>query len=239
MKPFLKWVGGKGRVIAQLEQLFPGEYKNYFEPFVGGGAVFFDVKAKNSTINDINRSLIGAYINIRDNIDRLVKQLDDLQSIYYELSEIQQTEMFYNLREEYNNLSDKNSVRKSALLIFLNKTCFNGMYRENKKGGFNVPFGKHRKPTICDEVNLREISEQLKYTNILAGSYRDAVIKAKAGDFIYFDPPYHPLNPTSSFTSYSEDDFIEKDQIELKELIDEFLAFTSKKTAPPPTNGSK
>ena len=224
MKPFLKWVGGKARVIAQLEQLFPESFNNYFEPFVGGGAVYFDTNAKTATINDINKSLIGSYINVRDNVDLLINKLNSLQKQYYKLDEDQQKEMFYRIRNEYNNAKNYSSVKKSSLLIFLNKTCFNGMYRENKSGGFNVPFGKHRKPTICDETNLRAVSEQLKNTIILSGSYKKAVENAKAGDFIYFDPPYHPLNSTSSFTSYSQDDFIEKDQVELKELIDDLTA---------------
>jgi len=224
VKPFLKWVGGKARVIAQLEQLFPESFNNYFEPFVGGGAVYFDTNAKTATINDINKSLIGSYINVRDNVDLLINKLNSLQKQYYKLDEDQQKEMFYRIRNEYNNAKNYSSVKKSSLLIFLNKTCFNGMYRENKSGGFNVPFGKHRKPTICDETNLRAVSEQLKNTIILSGSYKKAVENAKAGDFIYFDPPYHPLNSTSSFTSYSQDDFIEKDQVELKELIDDLTA---------------
>ena len=224
MKPFLKWVGGKARVIAQLEQLFPESFNNYFEPVVGGGAVYFDTNAKTATINDINKSLIGSYINVRDNVDLLINKLNSLQKQYYKLDEDQQKEMFYRIRNEYNNAKNYSSVKKSSLLIFLNKTCFNGMYRENKSGGFNVPFGKHRKPTICDETNLRAVSEQLKNTIILSGSYKKAVENAKAGDFIYFDPPYHPLNSTSSFTSYSQDDFIEKDQVELKELIDDLTA---------------
>jgi len=154
----------------------------------------------------------------------LINKLNSLQKQYYKLDEDQQKEMFYRIRNEYNNAKNYSSVKKSSLLIFLNKTCFNGMYRENKSGGFNVPFGKHRKPTICDETNLRAVSEQLKNTIILSGSYKKAVENAKAGDFIYFDPPYHPLNSTSSFTSYSQDDFIEKDQVELKELIDDLTA---------------
>lgn len=221
VKPFLKWVGGKTKAIAQLEQLFPDSFNNYFEPFVGGGAVYFDMNAKTATINDINTSLMSSYINIRDNVDLLIKKLNNLQKQYYKLDEDQQLEMFYRIRGEYNIIKNHDSVKKSSLLIFLNKTCFNGMYRENKSGDFNVPFGKHHKPTICDEANLRAVSERLKNTTILSGSYIKAVEDAKAGDFIYLDPPYHPLNPTSSFTSYSQGGFLEKDQIELKELIDE------------------
>lgn len=220
-RPFLKWVGGKGGVIAELKQFFPESYNSYFEPFVGGGAVFFSLKTKKSTINDINQSLMCAYKNIRDHVDKIIEELTKIQSEYHSLDPDNQKNKFYKIREEYNTLKDKGSIRRTVLLIFLNKTCFNGMYRENKSGGFNVPYNKSRNPTICDEINLRAISETLKYTTILSGSYKEAVKKAKRGDFVYFDPPYQPLSKTSSFTSYSKDDFCEKDQIELKELIDE------------------
>ncbi len=221
VRPFLKWVGGKGSVIAELRRFFPESFDNYFEPFVGGGAVFFSLKTKKSTINDINQSLMGAYINIRDHVDELIEELLKIQTEYHSLDSDNQKIQYYKMREEYNSLEDKKSIRRTVLMIFLNKTCFNGMYRENKSGGFNVPFNKSRKPTICDEINLREISNTLKHTSILSGSYKEAVKKAKSGDFIYFDPPYQPLSKTASFTSYSKDDFGEKDQVELKELIDE------------------
>lgn len=220
-RPFIKWVGGKGRVISQLEKYLPLEYGSYFEPFVGGGAVYFDIEAPTATINDINISLVGAYINIRDHVDFLIKELAVLQQRYYSLDEDKQKQMFYEIRDQYNDIRDKSSLTKSALLIFLNKTCFNGMYRENRSGKFNVPFGKHQKPMVCDENNLRNVSRRLKNTAILSGTYNEAVKEAKAGDFVYLDPPYHPINPTSSFTSYSKTDFLEKDQVELKELMDE------------------
>ncbi len=209
-KPFLKWVGGKGRVIAQLEQYFPKSYGRYFEPFVGGGAVYFYINPDEATINDVNDCLMGTYISVRENVDELIRELKKLQKKYRSLEPEQQKEMFYKIRSEYNILIDKRSLRKSALLIFLNKTCFNGMYRENKKGEFNVPFGKYHNQTICDESNLRAVSVRLKNVRILSGSYIDAVKTAKKGDFIYFDPPYHPISQTSSFTDYSESGFTEK-----------------------------
>ena len=164
---------------------------------------------------------MGTYVNVRDNLGLLLKKLKTLENKYYALDSESRKAMFYQIRDEYNSTKNSQSIKRSALLIFLNKTCFNGMYRENRSGGFNVPFGKYQNPNICDESNLRATSKYLQNTLILSGSYQDAVKNAKKGDFIYFDPPYHPLNPTSSFTSYSQDDFIEKDQIELKELIDE------------------
>lgn len=161
-KPFLKWVGGKGRVIAQLEQYFPKSYGRYFEPFVGGGAVYFYINPDEATINDVNDCLMGTYISVRENVDELIRELKKLQKKYRSLEPEQQKEMFYKIRSEYNILIDKRSLRKSALLIFLNKTCFNGMYRENKKGEFNVPFGKYHNQTICDESNLRAASDTLR-----------------------------------------------------------------------------
>jgi DNA adenine methylase len=216
----VKWVGGKGRVIAQLEQLFPNSFNDYFEPFVGGGAVFFFLDNGVATINDINKTLMDSYINVRDHAETLINELRIIEKQYHGLNLDAQKAMFYELRSEYNEIKNKTTIRRSVLLIFLNKTCFNGMYRENRKGEFNVPFGKYHNPTICDESNLRAVSERLHKTSIVSTSYKNAVKEAKMGDFIYLDPPYYPLNPTSSFTSYSEDDFTEKDQIELKELFD-------------------
>lgn len=224
MKPFLKWVGGKGRVIAQLKQYFPESFNNYFEPFVGGGAVFFYLNAKHATINDINKSLMGVYVNIRDNVESLIKILTKYQKQFHSLDKEKQKVMFYEIRDKYNSTKDKESLVKSALLMFLNKTCFNGMYRENKCGGFNVPFGKYSNPTICNADNLREVSQRLANVKILSKGYTEAISKAKSGDFVYLDPPYYPINPTSSFTSYSEGNFTEKDQIELKELFDTLTA---------------
>ena len=224
MKPFLKWVGGKGRVIAQLEQYFPESFNSYFEPFVGGGAVFFHLNAKQATINDVNKSLMGTYINIRDSVEPLIKKLTNLQKRFHKLDDEKQREMFYEIRNKYNSIKDKQSLNKSVLLIFLNKTCFNGMYRENKSGGFNIPFGKYSNPTICDAENLRAVSQRIAHTKILSEGYEEAVTKARSGDFVYLDPPYYPLNSTSRFTSYSEGDFVEKDQIELKELFDKLAA---------------
>lgn len=220
MKPFVKWVGGKAKVVPQLKEIFPDSFNNYFEPFVGGGAVFFSIDAQRAVLNDFNASLSGTYINIRDNVKELIIMLKSLENSYLDLSPEEQKDMYYEVRGKYNAIEDKFSLEKSALLIFLNKTCFNGMYRENRKGEFNVPFGKHCKPTICDEVNLLETAKRLKNVQINAGSYDEAVKSAKEGDFVYFDPPYHPLTKTSSFTSYTGDDFNEEDQRKLKEVYD-------------------
>jgi DNA adenine methylase len=220
-KPFLKWVGGKGRVIAQLEQFFPDNFNNYFEPFVGGGAIYFHLGSKKSTINDINNNLTCTYINVRDNVEDLIKELIILKDKYMSLNPESQKTMYYEVRDEFNKTNNRNTIRKSALLIFLNKTCFNGMYRENKKGQFNVPFNNSKNPPICDEDGLRVASKRLAKVKILSKTYSVALKNAKEGDFVYLDPPYYPLNPTSSFTSYTEGDFTEQDQIMLKNLFDD------------------
>lgn len=217
-KPFLKWVGGKGRLVPQLRQYYPVSFKNYFEPFFGGGAVFFDLTFSNKAyINDINDTLIEAYIHIREDVEALIRKLEILQDEYRSLTDDERQEFYYQQREKFNNLTP--GITKTTLLIFLNKTCFNGLYRENKKGKFNVPFGRYANPSICNKENLRAISKKLQTTTITSKPYREAVKEAKAGDFVYLDPPYHPLNATSSFTAYHEGDFTAENQKELRDLF--------------------
>lgn len=222
-KPFLKWVGGKGRILDQLMPYFSEARKDegkYFEPFFGGGAAFFALAPVSGQINDINKALMGAYQNVKTDVDSVIMELKTLEQEYLALNAEARQEYFYERRTEYNQ-ENYDTIRKTALLIFLNKTCFNGVYRENKKGGFNVPHGRYANPTICDEDTLRTTSRALKYITISSGSFEDAVKNAVAGDFVYFDPPYYPLTPTSSFTSYSADNFLDDDQRHLKRVIDE------------------
>lgn len=217
-RPFMKWAGGKGKLLLQLQQYFPKQYNNYFEPFFGGGAVFFSLQhGGNSYINDINDTLMEAYIHVRDNVEAVIADLKGLEAQYKKFDELKRQEFYYQQRASFNTLDA--GTPKTVLLIFLNKTCFNGLYRENSKGEFNVPFGRYTNPTICDEANLRAVSERLKSTLITSNPYKDAVKKAKKGDFVYFDPPYLPLNITSSFTSYHEDGFTAYDQEQLRELF--------------------
>lgn len=219
-KPFLKWVGGKGQLLSQLLPLFPKPHEGaYFEPFFGGGATFFALAPVTGQINDVNKALAASYINVRDSTDDVIGQLKLLESQYLSLDADSRQAFFYSRRSEYNR-EHYDNVRKSALLIFLNKTCFNGLYRENRKGDFNVPHGRYANPTICDEDTLRTASNALKHVRITSGSFEDAVQDAKENDFVYFDPPYYPLNPTSSFTSYSVDGFTEADQHKLKLTFD-------------------
>ncbi|MCF7864922.1 MAG: DNA adenine methylase [Candidatus Pacebacteria bacterium] len=217
-KPFLKWVGGKGQLLAQFESLFPKEFNSYFEPFIGGGAVFFSINPKKAHINDINKTLAQTYIHIKNDVEGLIKSLKKLEEDFLKKDEIARKEVYYALRERYNSLSHED-FDKSLYFLFFNKTAFNGVYRENSKGGFNVPIGSYKNPKIVDEENLRSVSKILSNAKITSGSFVDAVKNAKAGDFVYFDPPYHPLSETSSFTSYSKDSFSKDDQIKLRDLF--------------------
>jgi len=226
-RPFVKWAGGKGQLIDIFQkfypsQLFEGYIKRYIEPFVGGGAVLFDVLQKyeieEAFIFDINEDLINAYIVIKNNVDDLVVYLSDLESIYLKLSIDERKKMYYNVREAYNSYIGNNSqlnVERAAQFIFLNRTCFNGLYRVNRAGYFNVPAGDYKNPTICDRKNLYAASSLLKKVNIFIGDYRESIKYADKQSFVYFDPPYRPLNVTSSFTAYSKYDFNDEDQVHL------------------------
>ena len=217
-KPFLKWVGGKGQLLTQLEGLFPKKYNSYFEPFIGGGAVFFSINPKKAHINDINKTLVQTYIHIKDDVENLIKSLKKLEKDFLTKDIEARKDFYYSTREKYNSLSHED-FKKSLYFLFFNKTAFNGVYRENSKGGFNVPIGSYKNPKIVDEENLRAVSKILSNTKITSGSFVDAVKNAKAGDFVYFDPPYHPLSETSSFTSYSKDSFSKDDQVKLRDLF--------------------
>lgn len=217
-KPFLKWVGGKKRVIPQLKEYIPQNYYRYFEPFVGGGALFFELASQKAYLNDINQILISAYGNIKNYPYEVIKKLEDLQKTFDAKNSEERKLYFYEIREAFNR-NESNSFLKTAYLIFLNKTCFNGMYRENSKGQFNVPFGRYKNPTILDEKNILAVSRSLQNVTITNYSFDKAVEDAKEGDFIYFDPPYHPLTVTSSFTNYSNDGFNEEDQRKLRDVF--------------------
>jgi len=211
-KPFVKWAGGKRQLIDILLANLPSEYNTYIEPFVGGGALLFEVLPQNAIINDINFELINTYRVIKHYVDELIKDLKKHKN---------EKEYYYKLRAL--NPDDLSLVERASRFIFLNKTCFNGLYRENKKGQFNVPFGRYKNPKILDEENLRAVSEYLNTANIKIYNtdYKNICKLAKEGDFIYFDPPYYPLTKTASFTKYSKYDFTERDQIELYKIFKE------------------
>lgn len=220
-KPFVKWVGGKRQLLKQfrLRNLYPPEKFNpiknkYFEPFVGGGAVFFDLLPKNAVISDLNKELITTYKIIRDNPNNLIKSLKK-----HKINK----EYFLKVRaKDPNKLSD---LDVASRFIFLNRTAFNGLYRVNSSGQYNVPFGKYKNPLICDEVNIKRVSSVLKGVDILNQDYKEVLKNAKKGDFVYFDPPYYPVSRTSSFTSYTKESFLDKAQIELRDV---FLRLTKK-----------
>lgn len=230
IKPFLKWAGGKSQVLEDIRSKYPKELGvsilKYAEPFVGGGAVLFDVLSnyhlKEIYISDINNELILTYKIIRDNIEELIGVLKFLETKYLTANDELRKEIYYLNRQRFNNLLaiGNNSAELAALFIFLNKTCFNGLYRVNSKGFFNVPQGKYKKPLICDENNLRNVSNKLDGVNIICGDYKKANCFIDKKTFAYFDPPYRPLTATSNFTAYSTNGFNDKEQQELAQFID-------------------
>lgn len=218
LEPFLKWAGGKGHLISQYADYFPAEYTGYHEPFLGGGAVFFYL-APNCPcyLSDNNPELINVYTVVRDHVEELIKKLKQLEKEYYTLPEELRKQHFLEIRSK----SFKDRISRAMRTIYLNKTCFNGLYRVNRKGQFNVPFGRYKNPTICDEQRLRAASGALQNKVIEIRDFRTTAASARAGDFVYFDPPYHPLSETANFTSYTDTGFNEQDQRDLAELARE------------------
>ncbi len=223
-KPFLKWAGGKGQLLNKFEELYPqalidGKIETYIEPFVGGGAVLFNVlqnyEIKKAYINDINKELINCYRCIKADIEEVIKQLKALENEY--LSCVDRNSYFYEVRNRYNeiHLNGHLDFEKCADFIFLNRTCFNGLYRVNRDGKFNVPHGRYKNPLICDQDNLRLCSKLLQRVEINFGGYEQVLDKADKNAFIYFDPPYRPLIEKNSFVSYDKSGFDDNDQIKL------------------------
>lgn len=213
-QPFLKWAGGKRQLLPEIRKYIPKKINTYYEPFLGAGAVLFDIQPKKAVINDINTELINTYIAIRDHVDELINDLKKHKN---------EKEYFYAIRdldrkEEFKKLS---LVERASRIIYLNKTCFNGLFRVNSQGHFNVPFGKYKNPQIVNEIVLRAVHNYLNSNDItiLNVDFEKAVENAKKGDFIYFDPPYDPVSDTSSFTGYSLYGFDKDDQIRLRDLF--------------------
>jgi len=230
-RPFLKWAGGKGQLLEQFQPRFPQELngkgiiKWYFEPFLGSGAVFFWVmqncKIEKAYINEFNPEIYLCYVAIKKDAERVISYLKTLEKEYHELDLAKQEELYYKIRDKYNQTrsqvnfkkySSKEYPERAALIIFLNRTCFNGLYRVNSKGDFNVPFGRYKNPTICDTQNLRAVSRILKDVTISNSDFSVIQRQVQRHSFVYFDPPYRPLNKTSSFTSYSNNGFNDKEQ---------------------------
>lgn len=225
IKPFLKWVGGKTKLLVEIEKNFPKILRNkkfsYVEPFLGGGAVFFHLvqnfNIEKAHLNDLNEKLINTYIDVRDNQLELIEKLKKLESDYNGSPE--KKIFFLEKRKKFNSI--KKSIQKSALFIFLNKTGFNGMYRENSKGEYNIPFGQMKNPLICNEGLLKNISNLLKDKEVIFSSKSfEKVMADEKEAFYYLDPPYRPISKTSSFTDYTKNSFNDEMQVSLKEYCD-------------------
>ena len=221
VKPFLKWAGGKGQLLAEIDKRLPlelqtGEIDTYVEPFVGGGAVFFHIAQKYPALKqfyliDINLYLVNCFNEIKNNVEPLIKKLSSLQQEYRK-KRTKHKDFYNQIRTEFN------SDRSPAKLIFLNKTCYNGLFRVNKAGFFNVPTGDYKNPTICNEDNLRSVSSVLKKAEIICCDFETSKDYITETTLVYLDPPYRPLSSTASFTSYSKEDFGNEEQIRLAEF---------------------
>lgn len=217
ISPLLKWAGGKNSVIPQLSKFFPSDFNDYHEPFIGGGAVFFSLARKGSKISDSNQNLINFYNQVAHNLDNFVANSEAIQNQFNENTAMRE-ELFYSVRERFND-GYGDASQRAADFIFLNKTAFNGMYRENRAGKFNVPYNKMKSALkLFDSQNLRNASELLSSSDINSGDYREVAATAQKGDFVYFDPPYVPLTETANFTSYQSSGFDLANQAELLEL---------------------
>lgn len=236
-KPFMKWAGGKTQLLPQLNAMLPAKLKanaikTYIEPFVGGGAMFFNLQNmydfENVILLDINPELVITYNVIKNNVEELIVGLKQISEKYKKLSKEEQAEFYYKIRDEYNsfdksvdaNKYDSSFIRRACLTIFLNRTCFNGLFRVNSKKLFNVPMGKYANPTICDEENLINVSKALQNATILQADFSVIEKYVNKDTFIYFDPPYRPISKTSAFNSYSDGEFNDDEQKRLKVIFD-------------------
>jgi DNA adenine methylase len=208
-RPFVKWAGGKRQLLPKLLGYVPAQFSTYFEPFVGGGALFFQLRPRRAVLADVNQRLIRTYRGVKDSVDDVIELLSSYQQRHTEA-------FFYELRER--EIDGESDAEVAAWFIYLNKTGFNGLYRVNRKNRFNVPFGRYDKPAICDEATLRACSLALAETELKVEDFADVVQHAQAGDLVYFDPPYVPLSATSSFTSYTQNGFGPPEQARLRDV---------------------
>lgn len=226
--PFLKWAGGKTQLLPVIEKSLPDKLKQtgftYIEPFVGSGALLFRLLSKypnieKAIINDINEDLINTYLTIKNSLPELIDVLSEYQSEYHSFESIElKKREYYNYKREVFNLRNESKIVHSAIFIFLNRTCFNGLFRVNKSNSFNVPMGSYKKPTICDPENLKKVSELLQKVEILCGDFVNTIKFAGNNTFFYFDPPYKPITSTSNFNSYSKLEFDDSEQIRLRDF---------------------
>lgn len=212
-RPFVKWAGGKTQLLPELLPRIPRTYGRYFEPFIGSGALFFALQPARASLSDSNAELMNVYEVVRDHLEPL---LEDLSQHMYD------KDYYYLMRnaDRSGDYASWSPVRRAARLVYLNKTCFNGLYRVNRRGQFNVPFGRYKNPTICDTANLTACHRALAPAELSCRAFTETEHAAQSGDFIYFDPPYAPLNATSNFTGYEPGGFGKQQQHELKEMCD-------------------
>jgi DNA adenine methylase len=236
-KPFLKWAGGKGQLLEQIQQHFPSKINNrnarYIEPFVGSGAVFLKIaniyELDRYFLLDINEELILVYKTIQNHIEDLINFLAKTQEIYLNLSEEEKKRYYYEMRSQFNLFRERNKIdlqnyskdwlERTTQFIFLNRTCFNGLWRVNSQGDFNVPMGRYKNPTICDRDNLRAVARILQKTEVHCGDFSDSEQWIDNNTFIYFDPPYKPISKTSVFTAYSKQNFNDTEQLRLRDFF--------------------
>jgi DNA adenine methylase len=235
-KPFLKWAGGKSQLLEQIanflpEELIIGSIKKYIEPFIGGGAVFLHLaqcyKIEEFLIFDINTELVLAYKTIQNHVDELIHVLLNLQNKYLSLDEQERTHFFYEIRTQFNRQrhqidfqkTNQQAIERTAQIIFLNRTCFNGLFRVNSKGDFNVPVGRYKNPTICDSENLKAVSQVLQRTQIYQGDFTECERFVDQYSLVYFDPPYRPLSRTANFTAYAQQTFDDTEQLRLRDFF--------------------
>lgn len=216
MKPIIKWVGGKTQLLPQIKERLPARFNTYFEPFLGGAAVLLDLNLTTAVVNDINPELINMYQQVRDRVEEVIQFLVVLDNDHESWADPK--EYYYWIRKSFNEERGTNTPDQAARFIYLNKHCFNGLYRVNKKGEFNVPFNGKKTGRSFDPDHLREVSTKLKDVDIRCGSFEDAVKDALVGDFIYFDSPYAPLNPTS-FVDYTKEGFDYEDHVTLAAMF--------------------
>ncbi|MHA1802934.1 MAG: DNA adenine methylase [Promethearchaeota archaeon] len=213
-RPFLKWAGGKRQIISQMAPYFPRKFNRYIEPFLGGGAIFFYLMPIKAILIDINEELINVYQVIQENVKELIRSLKkhkNERDYYY---------MIRNLDRNPEAFKALSPVERASRTIFLNRTCYNGLYRVNRKGEFNVPFGRYKNPNYCDEKNLWAVHEALRNVELIHGSFETCLELAKKDDFVYFDPPYAPISESANFTSYTRHDFGIEDQLKLKKVFE-------------------
>jgi DNA adenine methylase len=212
--PILKWVGGKSRILPQLQPLLPPgvELMRHVEPFVGGGALFFSQRPERALLCDVNPALVGTYEAVRDDVDSLIDRLQRLSSEH-------NATRYYQVRHHYNHGTRLTKTERAAMFIYLNKTCFNGLHRVNRRGEFNVPAGRYDKPRILDAELLRAASRELSRAELRCSGFEALLGSAKPGDFVYFDPPYEPVSSTASFTAYAQSGFSRDDQTRLRDVF--------------------